>query len=505
MIEASGRRERGQVAVAAIGTVAIVALVAAGLGTLGRAQLVEARAGHAADRAALAGARLMLERQADLYPRWDAGTRRTLPPRLSVDRYAALARDAAREAARAAGAELVAVRVERDRGAEPRRLVVSVRLRAPGLPAWIGLGRIEAIRVARARAGIEAEPVVLDRGLPRAVDTAGAAGAAAAVVTAALSQLGWPYVWGGESREEGGFDCSGLIDFALERAGFGVGRPTAAGLQAIALPLALAPDALTPGDLVFVGSPAHHVGMVVAPGLAIEAPHRGAVVRLEPLALGGWTSGGRLAGLGSGGGGAVEVMPAWVPVEWRDPILEAALAEDLPPVLLAAQIEAESGFSDSARSSAGALGPAQFMPATWAGAWNPYRASSPLERRPALLAQALYMRRLLTRARGDVPRALAAYNAGWAGSERGWPSETRAYVARIMRRFGGPDALATWPLGDLPGSAVMRLVPRLLPLDGGSGETQESPETGDHVPRSRRRYESRHRTHSSWGELPDAS
>ena len=53
------------------------------------------------------------------------------------------------------------------------------------------------------------------------------------MIAAASAQLGWPYTWGGESRAEGGFDCSGLIDYALAAAGFPVGRPTAAGLQAL--------------------------------------------------------------------------------------------------------------------------------------------------------------------------------------------------------------------------------------------------------------------------------
>jgi len=468
VIEGRLRGERGQVAVAAIGIVAIIALAAAGLGTLGRAQLVQARAEHAAQRASLAGASLMLARQGDLYPRWDAGSRRTLPPRLSVDRYLDLARAAARAAATASGAVIGDVTFEPDRhtgpGAAPRRLLVSVRLHSTGLPAWVGRGRIEMLGSARARAGIAAEPIELDRGLPRAAETAGSASAAAAAVTAALAQLGWPYVWGGESREEGGFDCSGLVDYALERAGVPVGRPTAAGLQSIAQSIPLVEAALDPGDLVFVGTPAHHVGMVVAPGLAIEAPNRGAVVRLEPIARGGWTSAGRIAGLGADVRGAAAV-PDWVPADWRASVLAAALREGLPPALLAAQIEAESGFDERARSPAGALGPAQFMPATWAGSWNPFRGSSPFDRGPALGAQALYMRRLLERAGGDVPRALAAYNAGWAGSEHGWPAETRVYVARIMRRFGGAEALAS--SHDLPTAvgAAVRLVARLLPLD----------------------------------------
>jgi cell wall-associated NlpC family hydrolase len=40
---------------------------------------------------------------------------------------------------------------------------------------------------------------------------------------------------------------------------------------------------LQPGDLVFFGSPIHHVGMYVGGGSFIEAPHTGAVVRIASL------------------------------------------------------------------------------------------------------------------------------------------------------------------------------------------------------------------------------
>ena len=83
-------------------------------------------------------------------------------------------------------------------------------------------------------------------------------------------------------------------------------------------------------------------------------------------------------------------------------------------------------------------GIAQFMPATWAGAWNPQRAHSPFEPGPAIAAQARLMHDLLERAGGDIATALAAYNAGPAVMPADWPRETRAYVARILRRFGGP-------------------------------------------------------------------
>jgi len=121
-------------------------------------------------------------------------------------------------------------------------------------------------------------------------------GARAAVVRAALAQVGWPYVWGGESRTEGGFDCSGLVDHAYARAGYPLpGRPTAAVLWAMSVPLA--PGDLRPGDLVFLGARSglvHHVGLYAGGGWVIAAPHRGAMVSVEPLAAVPWDGFGRI-------------------------------------------------------------------------------------------------------------------------------------------------------------------------------------------------------------------
>ena len=143
-------------------------------------------------------------------------------------------------------------------------------------------------------------------------------------------------------------------------------------------------------------------------------------------------------------------MPAYVPVPVpRASSRAAARAEQLPPALLAAQLEAESGFDATARSAAGAQGIAQFMPATWAGEWNPQRAHSPFEPGPAIAAQARLMHDLLERAGGDIATALAAYNAGPAVTPADWPRETRAYVARILRRFGGPAELSPLTLQTL--------------------------------------------------------
>jgi cell wall-associated NlpC family hydrolase len=45
---------------------------------------------------------------------------------------------------------------------------------------------------------------------------------------------------------------------------------------------------LQPGDLVFFGSPAYHVGIYIGGGNMIAAPHTGDVVKVEPVYLDGY-------------------------------------------------------------------------------------------------------------------------------------------------------------------------------------------------------------------------
>ncbi len=105
--------------------------------------------------------------------------------------------------------------------------------------------------------------------------------AAQGAVAYALAQLGTPYRWGGD--EPGGFDCSGLVQAAYQAAG--IPLPRVAQDQYDAGPPVPAGQPLQPGDLVFFGgNPADitHVGIVVSPGEMVDAPHTGAVVRIEP-------------------------------------------------------------------------------------------------------------------------------------------------------------------------------------------------------------------------------
>jgi soluble lytic murein transglycosylase-like protein len=149
-------------------------------------------------------------------------------------------------------------------------------------------------------------------------------------------------------------------------------------------------------------------------------------------------------------------VPVYVPSALRPLVARAAQTEQVPPALLAAQLEAESGFDALAESPAGAQGLAQFMPSTWAGDWNPQRERSPFEPGPAIAAQARLMHLLLVRSGGDVAGALAAYDTGPAVLPAEWPAETRAYVARVLRRFGGPATLGAARTPELAAAGAAR-------------------------------------------------
>jgi cell wall-associated NlpC family hydrolase len=114
---------------------------------------------------------------------------------------------------------------------------------------------------------------------------ASAAGAGAVAVSWALSQIGTPYVWGGETPGVG-FDCSGLVQAAYAAAG--VALPRVAQDQYDRTPKLEPGTALAPGDLVFFGGgpgSIDHVGLfagvVDGQDVMIDAPHTGADVRAE--------------------------------------------------------------------------------------------------------------------------------------------------------------------------------------------------------------------------------
>lgn len=113
---------------------------------------------------------------------------------------------------------------------------------------------------------------------------------AGTIVGLAEAQIGKPYVFGDEGPND--FDCSGLVQYVYGLVGIKTPR-IAADQQAWATPTSNP----LPGDLVFYGAPAHHVGIYVGGGQMIDAPHTGAMVRLE--SVGTPTNYGRVPGSGA--------------------------------------------------------------------------------------------------------------------------------------------------------------------------------------------------------------
>lgn len=108
------------------------------------------------------------------------------------------------------------------------------------------------------------------------------------LVAAATAYLGVPYVWGGESLDEGGLDCSGLVLRAL--ADLGVTDVPRTAREQMTLGTAVPSlDQALPGDLVVLGG-GSHIGIYVGDGRMIDAPKpgRAVVVRdvyAEPTAI----------------------------------------------------------------------------------------------------------------------------------------------------------------------------------------------------------------------------
>jgi peptidoglycan DL-endopeptidase CwlO len=106
--------------------------------------------------------------------------------------------------------------------------------------------------------------------------TGPASGRAAVAVREAYRKLGSPYQWGaaGPSR----FDCSGLTMWAWGKAGVSLPHSSQAQYSG---GRHVSRGNIQPGDLVFFGSPIHHVGIYIGGGRMISAPHSGDVVKIQ--------------------------------------------------------------------------------------------------------------------------------------------------------------------------------------------------------------------------------
>ena len=125
-----------------------------------------------------------------------------------------------------------------------------------------------------------------------------------------------------------------------------------------------------------------------------------------------------------------------------EPLVRAAAARhQLNPDLIKAVIRQESGFRPCAISEKGAMGLMQVMPDTA----QSLKTKDPLDPAQNIEAGASYLKQMLTRFKGDLRLALAAYNAGPEKVDGPKPAvpdipETRDYVESISNALHGAPA-----------------------------------------------------------------
>lgn len=309
----------------------------------------------------------------------------------------------------------------------------------------------------------------------------------AAVVADASKYLGVPYKWGGTDPSVG-LDCSGLVQLTYKD--LGISLPRGAADQArMGTPVASLADA-QPGDLVAFGTPVEHIGIYAGNGMMVVAPHTGAQVRYEkisvtpsairrivpsdasgigglgsisglseiggvsslaglsdPSGLGGLSGLSGLSGIGgvtglagltgnaglTGTAGLLSTAgatPGPASGPYADLFNTAGAKYGINPQVLSAVAHAESNYTPTETSSAGAQGLMQLMPGTASSL-----GVNALDPAQAVDGAARMLSGLLQRF-GNLPEALAAYNAGSGAVARygGIPPypETRAYVSRVL-------------------------------------------------------------------------
>ena len=167
--------------------------------------------------------------------------------------------------------------------AAPRTLSLAPAVVAPAAASPVA---VEAVGVAGVKAVAKPKPkpapVVPDRtttttSASRSTQrTANIAQSSSEIVNIARTLLGIPYVYGGE--DPSGFDCSGFTQYVFGKAGISIPR-TASAQQDAATPVSNP----QPGDLVFYGSPAWHVGIYTGNGMMIDSPRSGKSTSERPI------------------------------------------------------------------------------------------------------------------------------------------------------------------------------------------------------------------------------
>lgn len=104
------------------------------------------------------------------------------------------------------------------------------------------------------------------------------------IVKDTLTYLNVPYLWGGQHPDTG-IDCSAFVQLVYGKAGIGVPRVSRDQFQST---VALAPDKVLPGDLLFFAmknpgtAKVDHVGVYVGRGYFLHASVTNGI-HIEPI------------------------------------------------------------------------------------------------------------------------------------------------------------------------------------------------------------------------------
>jgi len=170
-------------------------------------------------------------------------------------------------------------------GAEGRWREISLDRRqgfefAAGISIILGGGRKSPAPVAPAGTSPRsngADPPTVTTSLPATPRVGHAAHLADSVIATATDVMGRPYRYGGTGEHGGGFDCSGLIQYAYAQHGVTLPR-TSAEQAREGREVGKNPTKLLPGDLLTFsnqGGPVTHVGLYVGAGRFIHSATRG--------------------------------------------------------------------------------------------------------------------------------------------------------------------------------------------------------------------------------------
>ncbi len=112
-----------------------------------------------------------------------------------------------------------------------------------------------------------------------------------ALINYSKTFLGTPYVYGGDSPSDGGFDCSGFTKYVFSKYGYNLNRISK---DQASNGTYVSRANIQPGDLVFYSFDRNevisHVGLYLGNGKMIHSPKTGDTVKITDVSTSYWTS-----------------------------------------------------------------------------------------------------------------------------------------------------------------------------------------------------------------------